>query len=326
VKQRLIPQFYLSLLILLLLSGCISALKVTLPHAPTRSSPPATATFPPTGTATIETTSTKTLPCSPDYCIEPGEFPFSRPILPPGNDRVEEHYRYGYTQSGLREPHHGVEFVNPVGTPVLAAAEGTVLYAGDDLTQVFGLYPGFYGNLVLLQHDLTGYDSPVYTLYGHLSSIAVKTGEQVSRGDVIGAVGLTGSAIGSHLHFEVRLGEPVYDHTTNPELFLPPLPTVDTEVPTGILTGRIEDQFGANLNIPISIQPLSPEGTLGQAVFPELYGTGIPSNPRWNENFLLGDLPAGKYRVAFVNYSKVFERTVEVIPGDVIFVKMTATP
>ena len=271
-------------------------------------------------------TVTPSLPCTTDLCIHPGDFPLSRPIRLPGNNRVEGRYRYGYTQSGVHEPHHGVEFPNPQGTPVQAAADGTVIIAGNDSEQVFGEYPGFYGNLVLLKHSLPGYSTPVYTLYAHLSSIAARTGQEVSRGDTIGAVGLSGTADGAHLHFEVRLGEPDYDHTANPELFLAPLASVDTSAPSGILIGRIEDATGAALKTTVSVQPLDLGGLPKQATYPELYGYGVPPSPEWDENFLVADLPAGKYRIAFVAFSKVFEQTVEVIPGDITFVKITAKP
>jgi hypothetical protein len=224
------------------------------------------------------------------------------------------------------EPHHGVEFNNPVGTPVHAAADGIVIYAGNDAEEVFGLYPNFYGNLVLLKHKLPGSQIPAFTLYGHLSSIAVATGDQVSRGEVIGEVGLSGSAIGSPLPFETHLAEPEYGNTVNPELYLASLPPADTDEPTGILAGRIEDQFGDSLRIPLTIQPLAKDGSLGAAFYPEIYGSGVPSSPSWKENFLVSGLPAGTYRLAFINYSKVFERTVEVIPGGVTFVKIKATP
>jgi hypothetical protein len=239
---------------------------------------------------------------------------------------VDDSYRYGYTQGGARDAHHGVEFTNPVGTPVLAAADGIVTYAGNDTAQVFGLYPGFYGNLVLLEHDIPGTQSPVFTLYGHLSSISVETGDQVSGGQVIGEVGLTGSAIGSHLHFETRLLEPEYGNTVNPELFLPPMPFEGNGQATGILTGRIEDQFGESLRIPLAIQPIAEDGSLGAALYPEIYGRGVPSASGLGENFLISGLLPGTYRLAFINYSKVFERTVEVIPGGVTFIKIQATP
>jgi hypothetical protein len=246
--------------------------------------------------------------------------------LSPANDRVDDSYRYGYTQSGAREPHHGVEFNNPIGTDVQAAADGVVAYAGKDAGQVFGLYPNFYGNLVLLKHDLQGFEFPVYTLYGHLSSITVQTGDQVSRGEVIGAVGLSGAAIGSHLHFETRLAEPDYGNTVNPELFLPPLPLAGNGQPSGVLAGRIEDQFGESLRIPLAIQLIAEDGSLRPAIYPEIYGKGVPSAPGLGENFLVSGLPAGTYRLAFINYSKVFEGTVEIIPGGVTFIKIQATP
>ena len=297
-----------------------------MPTAPAASTPTVIIAQPAVAITLPAILPTKDYPCDPEYCIQPGEYPLSRPILPPGNDRVEENYRYGYTQDGLREPHHGVEFTNPSGTPIHAAADGRVFYAGDDSDQVFGLYPNFYGNLVILEHNLPGFSAPVYTLYGHLSDIAVQTGDAVTRGDEIGTVGLTGSAIGSHLHFEVRLGEPAYDRTANPEFFLPPITSPDPEASSGLLIGRIEDQFGGALKIPIAIQPVAGDGSLGAGIFPELYGAGVPSIPGMEENFLLASLPAGKYRLAFVNYSRVFERTVEIFPGRVTFLKMTATP
>ena len=318
-----------------LLAGVISSLLLSACSASASSTPSLVLlTLEPSPSATPQSsaspadhpTPTISLPCTPDLCIHPGDFPLSRPILPPGNDRVEGEYRYGYTQGGAREPHHGVEFSNPQGTLVQAAADGTVVYAGNDSKQVLGEYPGFYGNLVLLKHALPGFSSPIYTLYAHLSSIAAQTGQEVSRGDTLGEVGLTGTADGAHLHFEVRLGKPDYDHTANPELFVPPLPSVETGAPTGILIGRIEDEVGLPLTVPITVQPLGETRIPGTATYPELYGSGVPSSPEWNENFLAPDLPAGKYRIAFVYYSRVFEQTAEVIPGDITFVKITAKP
>ena len=310
----------------LILGGCAAVPTATQSPAPTE--PPALQPTAPLHTIATLTESTPSVeyPCTPDYCIQSGSFPLSRPILPPANNRVDETYRYGYTQAGVMEPHHGVEFNNPIGTPVHAAADGIVVYAGNDAEQIFGLYPNFYGNLVLLEHKLPGSQTPVFTLYGHLSSIAVATGDQVTRGEVIGEVGLTGSAIGSHLHFETRLAAPGYSNTVNPELFLAPLPPADTEKPAGILAGRIENQFGDSLRIPLTIQPLAQDRSTGAAIYPEIYGTGVPSAPALVDNFLVSGLPAGTYRLAFINYSKVFERTVEVIPGGVTFVKITAIP
>ena len=85
--------------------------------------------------------------------------------------------------------HYGMDFVAKEGTPVYATADGTVTFRGNDL--------GF-GNYIKLDHGY-GYE----TGYGHLSSIGVKMGQKVVRGQIIGAVGNTGISTGDHLHYEV---------------------------------------------------------------------------------------------------------------------------
>jgi len=82
------------------------------------------------------------------------------------------------------------------GTGVLAAGSGQVIYAG---------WLGSYGNAIIIDHG-----KGLSTLYAHLSSIAVREGEAVNRGERIGNVGSTGLSTGPHLHFEVRKnGDPV---------------------------------------------------------------------------------------------------------------------
>ena len=98
--------------------------------------------------------------------------------------------------SGAAEFHQGLDIGAPYGSPVRAAASGTVSYAG---------WMQGYGNIVILQHP-----GGVETRYAHQSQLSVTVGQQVSAGDVLGAVGATGDATGPHLHFEVRLnGQPV---------------------------------------------------------------------------------------------------------------------
>lgn len=86
-------------------------------------------------------------------------------------------------------PHLGVDFAAPAGTPVRAAANGVVVAAG---------WEGGYGKVVRLRHP-RGLDS----LYGHLSRIAVKRGQRVVQGDLIGAVGSTGLSTGPHLDYRI---------------------------------------------------------------------------------------------------------------------------
>ncbi len=87
--------------------------------------------------------------------------------------------------------HEGIDIGAPTGTPIYAAAAGTVNYAG---------WEGGYGNLTLIDHG-----NGLATAYGHQSQLAVATGQVVTRGQVIGYVGSTGHSTGPHLHFEVRV-------------------------------------------------------------------------------------------------------------------------
>ncbi len=88
----------------------------------------------------------------------------------------------------------GVDIAAPVGTPVYAAASGTVIVASGA-----GLYNTGYGNYIVVNHP-----NGTQTLYAHLSKVLVGAGQSVSQGDTIGLVGSTGRSTGSHLHFEVN--------------------------------------------------------------------------------------------------------------------------
>jgi murein DD-endopeptidase MepM/ murein hydrolase activator NlpD len=87
--------------------------------------------------------------------------------------------------------HEGIDFTAPEGTPIIAPADGVVIFTGD----VDG-----YGTLTVVDHG-----HGLGTLYGHQSSILVVPGQAVVRGELLGTVGNTGKSTGPHLHFEVRL-------------------------------------------------------------------------------------------------------------------------
>src|SRR5208283_5407185 len=104
--------------------------------------------------------------------------------------------------SGEGAFHPGVDISVPFGTRVEAAADGIVLEAGPE---------SGYGNQILIDH---GYG--LTTKYGHLSRIFVVVGQVLKRGQVIGAVGMTGKTTGPHLHYEVH----VHDTPVNPARYL----------------------------------------------------------------------------------------------------------
>ncbi|MCA9912856.1 MAG: M23 family metallopeptidase, partial [Anaerolineae bacterium] len=125
---------------------------------------------------------------------------------------LDRTYPYGGTQFGTREVHLGVEFVNQRFTPVYAAGDGTVLFAGEDSAIQFGPERDYYGNVVVIEHSqLSPEGLPLYTLYAHLQDIRVQAGQPILAGERVGRVGDTGIAVGPHLHFEVRVGD-VYDY------------------------------------------------------------------------------------------------------------------
>jgi murein DD-endopeptidase MepM/ murein hydrolase activator NlpD len=93
--------------------------------------------------------------------------------------------------TGRPDFHPGLDISANTGTPIVATADGTVKSAS---------YSGAFGNLVVLDHGFG-----ISTRYGHMSKFAVKAGDHVSRGEVIGYVGRTGRATGPHVHYEVWL-------------------------------------------------------------------------------------------------------------------------
>ena len=99
--------------------------------------------------------------------------------------------RFGNRESIRSSGHTGLDIAAPAGTPIKAAADGTVIFSG---------YSGGYGYVVKLDNG-----NGVQTYYGHCSKLYVSAGEKVEAGDVIAAVGSTGNSTGNHLHFEVRV-------------------------------------------------------------------------------------------------------------------------
>ena len=98
---------------------------------------------------------------------------------------------------GDERPHSGIDVAGSAGSEVLAADSGTVAVA---------TYSSSYGNYVTIYHS-----NGDYTLYAHMSSLAVSAGQSVTQGDVIGYVGSTGWATGPHLHFEIRVNGSTVD-------------------------------------------------------------------------------------------------------------------
>lgn len=251
------------------------------------------------------------------WCLLDGHFWLSSPILN-GNLMTSDGYRYGSNLNNTRETHHGVEFENPSGTPVVSAGSGIVVFAGEDKNDRLAWVPAFYGQVIILQHNLEQLDFPVFTLYGHLSSIGVKVGDKIGAGDEIGKVGLSGTAIGAHLHFEVRQAINDYEHNQNPLLWV--IPPRDT----GVIAGRVLDKDGNPITAVINVQKfvdgildsssLTTVSTYYQKILP------VGKDLFFGENFAAGNFQPGKYRLSLIYNGHIIEEIVDVKSNQLTFI------
>ena len=272
--------------------------------------PSQTATVIPSVTPTI--TFTPEISCDPfsaDFCITDGHFLFQRPIQPPANDRIDPTYGYGSTANGTRDPHHGVEFSNPSGTPVFAAAEGTVLFAGPDREALYAPWSDFYGNLVVIGHP-----DNLFTLYAHLSKVDVEVNQKVFAGEKIGEVGRTGGAIGSHLHFEVREGD-VEDYfaTQNPELWLVPAKDASGSLLGTLIISIVDTNRNQVKNAKFTVGYYSdPSHPPNRVYYASPYSSDLLTG---DESAVLGELDPGDYRIVVEMNGQIHERWIEVESG-----------
>ncbi|WP_312754746.1 murein hydrolase activator EnvC family protein [Rummeliibacillus suwonensis] len=110
----------------------------------------------------------------------------------PTNGRLTSGFGWRNIGAGP-EFHYGVDLANKEGTPIVAAADGVVFRASPLST---------YGNVIMITHSINGHTFT--TVYAHLSGYNSKVGQVVKKGQVIGYMGQTGRAYGSHLHFEIH--------------------------------------------------------------------------------------------------------------------------
>ncbi len=183
---------------------------------------------------------------------------------------------------------------------------------------MYGLFPNFYGNLVVERLDETYRGQPVFVLFGHLSKVEAKVGQRVSAGDEIGRVGAAGIAMGPHLHLEVRIGRNDYGATRNPEFWLRMLPGRGTLVGR-LLTPDGRAWPGATLYVRRADEP--------KRVFQTLYtyvdDPQVNPDDEWGENFLWADAPAGDYLLE-TPWGKLVPFSIE--PGGTAFLDVRVAP
>jgi murein DD-endopeptidase MepM/ murein hydrolase activator NlpD len=246
-------------------------------------------------------------------------FYFARPVAADQVNWPLADYRYGGIFFAPNIVHTGVDIDAEDEAPIMAAGPGTVVWAG------WGLFSETprneqdpYGLAVAIRHDFGYNDQELYTVYAHMSEVLAVVSQHVETGELIGLVGATGATTGPHVHFEVRLGLNSFHHTLNPELWIAP------PQGWGVLVGRVLDSDKKTMSHK-EVYVKSEETKKTYVV--KTYGSGgaINPDPYYNENLVLGDLPAGIYKITISYGNKEDEikkdqqTWVEIYPGQVTY-------
>ncbi len=238
---------------------------------------------------------------------------FARPIAASDNDHPDQTYRWGSTMGGYFQPHQGIEFNNPDGTLVHAIGDGVVVYAGR--AEQGALTVGIRHDTMLTAGGRRYF---VFSVYYHNSALLAHVGERVRRGDVISRVGHTGRATNDHMHLEVHASptdsvRPIIDllnrypqYTTNPELWITPLPG------TGVIAGTVTDSAGNAIPQARVYGIVKPVPRETPFAFAETYGPRNRPHPLYGEQFAISDVPAGVQHLFVVMNGRRVERTVTV--------------
>ncbi len=277
---------------------------------------PATVVTTPVSSTAAVTLPVALLPWPTPAPVATDHYWLSLPIAAGGTQMASPIYAFGDTLRGRYRPHQGVDIGNPIGASVLAPAAATVVYAGRDETpNVYGPYPDFFGNTIVFRLDRVWQDRPVYVVYGHLNEILVQTLDHVEAGQPVGTVGMTGIAIGPHLHVEVRLAAPGYGNSYNPGLWLEPLPGLGT-VAGQLVTADGRAWSGVN----VLLYRLDGEGGRLHQVIPTYAAdANLHPDPERAENFVFAGVPAGQYELVFELQNHIYRGRLTVTPGSTSF-------
>lgn len=220
--------------------------------------------------------------------------------------------------------HAGVDIPGEIGTPILAAGAGKVIYAGQ------GVYRGGnnilddpYGKAVVIEHSFKYQGEALYSLYAHLDEILVKVDESVQSGQMLGLMGSTGKTTGPHLHFEVRVGKNEYFSTRNPYLWISP------PIGWGVLVAQILTYEGRVHERQIVYLTRSEDDLRGDKlddltwIGKSYQNEAINSDPYYLENLVIANIPAGRYQLSIpiTEIGIGYQKEIAIKPGQVTFVK-----
>ena len=237
------------------------------------------------------------------------------------NQFYSPNYQFGSTANERYRIHHGVDVASDVGTPVLAMGEGEVVHAGPDNPTLLGPYNNFYGNSVVVRLNrrlpTPEGEQDVYVLLGHMTEVYVERGQQVTPDVVVGAVGMTGIAIGPHLHVEVRVGQNSYLHSVNPALWMQNPPGTGS-VAVRLLTADGRSWSDARLSL-LRYEGGGTRWVRTIEIYPD--AENISADPAWGENGALSQLAAGAYWIGGVVNGEKFGQNITIYSGETAFVE-----
>lgn len=238
-------------------------------------------------------------------------FYFYRPIADDEIYWPSATYRYGDYFPDTEIVHTGIDIIAPLGTPILAAASGKVVWAGEGISKTTSPENDPYGKAVAILHDFGYNGRQIQTVYAHMNRIDVTLGQHVEMGDQLGIVGTTGFTTGPHLHFEVRLEDGDFFVTRNPELWVVP------PQGWGVLAARLMKRDGTPFyHLEVKVRSLDTNHVWTARTYGPLSAN---NDDYYNENLVLGDLPAGEYEVKFRYYWISQTTTVTILPGAVSY-------
>jgi murein DD-endopeptidase MepM/ murein hydrolase activator NlpD len=255
---------------------------------------------------------------TPDPSVAAAPLSLPRPVDGEGPLRLNLDFPYGSDGGGRYLLHTGLDSTEPLGTPVVAVGDGTVVVAGPDAEELFGWRCDWYGQLVVIQLDEPWQGQPVFALYGHVLNVMVEAGQRVKVGDPLAEIGYGGVATAPHLHFEVRVGANRFNTTRNPALWLEPAD------PYGVLAGRLVDVFGHPWEgVTVTLITLGEETQfINTSTYLDDPDDLINPEPGLAENFVYGQLPAGEYDLYVKLQDVEYRQRVVVSPGDLTTVEI----
>jgi hypothetical protein len=247
------------------------------------------------------------------FALSPHDhFYFNRPV---GVDEVNwplPSYRYGGSFFAPDITHTGVDIVTPIGTAVVAAAPGQVLWAGVGLLNGDDSEDDPYGYAIAIEHEFGWKNETLYTVYAHLSEIKVTKGQYINTGEIIGLSGDTGFTTGPHLHFEIRLGSNNFYRTLNPELWLTPPQGY------GLIVGKLISLDGQLLVAQeVVITNTSTQKEWRGKSYSSIFT--VNGDPFYDENFVISDLPSGNYDIQILYNGYYYKTNIDVDPGRITY-------